>query len=151
MSKGAVMKGLGILTEKPHAITRSPCFYGVKTRQHFSSWRNADDNVETDTLGVQWATDQIKWFVKKDDAILHDEDRVSSYKCHWLLTQKDFETPAPAFHFSSRKRNSAQNRSDLPQPIYRDIVFIISSENDAPTRYKELKMGTLLPSLHLLE
>ena len=145
MSKGAVMKGLGLLTEKPPAIARSPCFYGVKTRQHFSNWRNSGDNVETDSLGVRWATDQIKWFVKKNDAILPGQDRVATYKCHWLLQPKDFETPSTTFSFSSRKRNSSHNKTDghQPPPVYRDIVFVISSEEEAPTRYKELNMGML--------
>lgn len=140
MSKGAVMKGLGLLTEKPLNITRSPCYYGVKTRQLYSGWRNTGDNFEVDSLGVKWATDQVKWFVRKDDAIQPGKDRVTTYNCHWLLRPKDFATATPSFSFSSKKRNSAAHNV-TQNLVYRDIVFVASHELDAPRRFKELNMG----------
>ena len=137
------MKGLGLLTEKPLNITRSPCYYGVKTRQLYSGWRNTGDNFEIDSLGVKWATDQVKWFVRKNDAIQPGKDRVATYNCHWLLRPKDFATATPSFSFSSRKRNSAAHSSVAQNTVYRDIVFVASNEPDAPMRFKELKMGML--------
>lgn len=134
------MKGLGLLTEKPPKITRSPCFYGVKTRQLYSGWRNSEDHVEVDSLGVKYATDQIKWFVKKDDAIQPGKDCVATYNCHWLLRPSDFETPMPSI-FSSRKRHSTAATSADQNIVYRDIVFVASKETDAPTRFRELKTG----------
>lgn len=135
------MKGLGLLTEKPLNITRSPCYYGVKTRQLYSGWRNTGDNFEVDSLGVKWATDQVKWFVRKNDAIQPGKDRVATYNCHWLLRPKDFATATPSFSFSSRKRNNAAHSSAAQSTVYRDIVFVASNEPDAPMRFKELKLG----------
>lgn len=143
------MKGLGLLTEKPPVITRSPCYYGVKTRQHYSGWRNTGDNYEVDSLGVKWATDQVKWFVRKSDAIQPGKDRVATYNCHWLLRPKDFATATPAFSFSSRKRSSATASNGAQHIVYRDIVFVASHEQDAPTRFKELKLGKLFLAVHL--
>ncbi|CAK7208180.1 hypothetical protein SEUCBS140593_000086 [Sporothrix eucalyptigena] len=140
VSKGAVMKGLGLLTDKPPTITRSPCYYGVKTRQLYSGWRNSGDNFEVDSLGVKWATDQVKWFVRKNDSIQPGKDRVATYNCHWLLRPKDFATSTPSFSFSSRKRHSAAANSAVQNIVYRDIVFVASSEAEAPTRFKELKL-----------
>ncbi|ERS97679.1 hypothetical protein HMPREF1624_05850 [Sporothrix schenckii ATCC 58251] len=141
VSKGAVMKGLGLLTEKPTNITRSPCYYGVKTRQLYSGWRNTGDNFEIDSLGVKWATDQVKWFVRKDDAIQPGKDRVTTYNCHWLLRPSDFALATSSFSFSSRKRNSAAHSSSAAETkVYRDIVFVASHESDAPRRFKELNM-----------
>ncbi|CAK7228219.1 hypothetical protein SCUCBS95973_006807 [Sporothrix curviconia] len=140
VSQGAVMKGLGLLTDKPPTITRSPCYYGVKTRQLYSGWRNSGDNVEKDSLGIKWATDQIKWFVRKNDSIQPGKDRVATYNCHWLLRPADFATATPSFSFSSRKRHSQAVKEAAQSTVYRDIVFVASREDDAPTRFKELKM-----------
>ena len=141
------MKGLGLLTDKPPTITRSPYFYGIKTRQLYSGWRNSDDNVEADSLGIKWATDQIKWFVRKNDSIQPGKDLLTTYNCHWLLRPADFASASSHFSLSQRKKHGSAARDAEQNIVYRDIVFVTSNEDDAPTRFKELNKGKLVSFL----
>ncbi len=135
------MKGLGLLTEKPTVITRSPCYYGIKTRQFYSSWRNSGDRLEVDPLGIKWATDQIKWFVRKNDAILPGQPRVASYDCHWLLKPKELMGGSSSM-FSSRKKSGTSSVSNGETgSASREIFFVATSQSDAPARYGEVLLG----------
>ena len=123
------MKGLGILTDKPPVLAKCPKHYGIKTRTHPSAWQHDDSEIEIGVDGVPWATDQVRWFVAKGDAIIPGRERTETYDCTFEVSEADFV----------RKRKQV-----APTEVFREIVFVASDADDPPARYSDVKPGTYI-------
>lgn len=137
--KGAIIKSLGLYTQKLPVVIRCPRHYGIKIRAQFSAYKHKPSDAEVDVEGVSWACNQIRWFVQKGDAIFPGKAIVISYDCHWSMKASDY----PA-----RRRSSG---SQATESVFRDLVFVASAANDPPTRLDELVRGEpsfICASLH---
>ncbi len=137
-----MIKGLGLLTDKPLNVTRCPRSFGIKTRTLFSPARNNMSEIEQDPDGIRWAAGQVRWLVLKGDALEPGKERVETYVCHWTLKESDYPL-AP----KKKKRMSLRGNgnADLqPVMLLRDIV-IVASEADTPTnRFADVELGKTL-------
>lgn len=122
MAKGAIIKSLGVYTEKPLLVKSCPRHYGIKVRTQFAAYKHSDVTPEKDVEGVQWATDQIRWFIQKGDGIFPNKPVVATYDCHWSMKASEFP--------SSNKK-----ASHPPAEVFREVVFIASSQEEAPIRF----------------
>ncbi|KAK4135768.1 hypothetical protein BT67DRAFT_260133 [Trichocladium antarcticum] len=70
VAKGAIIKSMGIYTDKPLFVKSCPRHYGIKVRSRYASYENhLRRDVDVDAEGVEWALDQIRWFVPKGDGL----------------------------------------------------------------------------------
>ncbi|KAK3343607.1 hypothetical protein B0T25DRAFT_464293 [Lasiosphaeria hispida] len=132
VAKGAIIKSLGLYTEKLPLVRSCPRHYGIKIRSHFAPYKHQPGEAEVDLEGIQWATDQIRWFIQKGDAIFPNKPIVATYDCHWSLKASDFPSP------------HGKRSSSAPQyapGVFREVVFIASAEDDAPMRFDPLNRG----------
>ncbi|KAK0737288.1 hypothetical protein B0T21DRAFT_287289 [Apiosordaria backusii] len=134
VARGAIIKSLGIYTEKPKFVLGSPRHYGIKVRRPFASYENhARSDIDVDAQGIQWATDQIRWFIHKGDALFPNKPTVAKYELHFSMSANDFPTAQP--------QNKRGGRGVLQQPaaVFRDVVFLSSSRDKAPTAMSMVK------------
>ncbi|KAK3939278.1 hypothetical protein QBC46DRAFT_388319 [Diplogelasinospora grovesii] len=127
VAKGAILKSLGVYTDKPLLVGSCPRHYGIKVRTQFASYKHQPGDAEVDVEGIQWATDQIRWFIQKGDALIPKKSIVATYDCHWSMKASDFPSP-----------QNNRRTSSVPQPpaeIYRDVVFVASAQDEAPGRF----------------
>lgn len=122
VAKGAIIKSLGLYTDKPLLVKSCPRHYGIKIRSHYAAYKHQPGEVDVDVEGVKWATDQLRWFVLKGDAIFPERPRVMTYDCNWSMLASEFPT-------AQNRRNTAIPLS--PDRTLRDVVFIASSEDDS--------------------
>ncbi|KAK0665366.1 putative heat shock protein family 70 protein [Cercophora samala] len=134
VARGAIIKSLGVYTEKPKHVISCPRHYGIKVRRPFASYENhARSDIDVDVHGIQWATDQIRWFIQKGDAILPNKPTVARYELHFSMNASDFP--------GTQSQNKRSGRSAAPQPpaVFRDVVFLSSSRDKAPTAMSMVK------------
>ncbi|KAK3370874.1 hypothetical protein B0T24DRAFT_650103 [Lasiosphaeria ovina] len=129
VAKGAIIKSLGVYTEKPALVKSCPRHYGIKVRTQFASYKHQQGDAEVDVEGIQWATDQIRWFILKGDALFPNKPIVATYDCHWSMKATEFPSP-------QNKRSSHLPLSS--SEVYRDVVFVASSRDEAPTRFASI-------------
>lgn len=136
VAQGAVMKGLGLLTERPIPVTRCPRHFGIKTRTHYSAWRNSPGDSEVDAAGIRWATGQVKWLVQKGDAIMAGRETVEKYDCHWSLKASDYPL--------AKKKQSHRDSANGTTEFFRDIIIVASAEDEAPAAFSGISRGLSL-------
>ena len=119
------MKGLGLLTDRPPVLQECPKAFGIKTRQHVSPWKHSKQYIQQGVDGSEWATDQVRWFIEKGDAIIPGKERKEVYDCIYEVAEDDF----------TRKKK---------QPVlevFREIVFIACELKDPPTTFPDVQRG----------
>ncbi|KAK0634343.1 hypothetical protein B0T17DRAFT_611370 [Bombardia bombarda] len=140
VAKGAIIKSLGVYTEKPLLVKACPRHYGIKVRTQYAAYKHQQTDAEIDLEGVQWATDQIRWFIQQGDAIFPNKPIVATYDCHWSMKASDY--PTPQIHHSRRRHErDSGNANANAQPsaeVFRDVVFIASAQQDAPIRFASI-------------
>ncbi|KAM7212824.1 hypothetical protein V8F06_011812 [Rhypophila decipiens] len=129
VARGAIIKSLGVYTEKPLLVKDCPRHFGIKVRTQFAAYKHSDMAPEMDIEGVQWATDQIRWFISKGDGIFPNKPLVATYDCHWSMKASEFPSPN-----KKASHNSAE--------VFRDVVFIASSQDEAPIRFGNINKAT---------
>ncbi|KAK1754394.1 hypothetical protein QBC47DRAFT_383808 [Echria macrotheca] len=127
--KGAIIKSLGLYTEKLPFVRACPRDYGIKIRSQYAAYKHNPDEVQVDVEGMTWATDQIRWFIRNGDVIFPDKPLVMMYDCHWSMRASEFPGT------QTKRSPGAPQPSDA---AIRDVVFIASSESPAPTRFDAL-------------
>ncbi|KAK4197073.1 putative heat shock protein family 70 protein [Triangularia verruculosa] len=134
VARGAIIKSLGVYTEKPKYVLSSPRYYGIKVRRPFASYENHSRNdVDVDPQGIHWATDQIRWFIQKGDAIFPNKPTVAKYELHFSMSENDF----PITH--SQNKRGGRGAPQQPAAVFRDVVFLSSSRDRAPTSMSMVK------------
>lgn len=133
VAKGAVLKGLGICSDKPLPVKGSPRHYGIKTRTHFAAYQHKLSETETDVEGIQWATDQIRWLVQKGDVIYPDKATMATYECHWSMKASAYTSGR-----GKTRENGAGVRSS---EVTRDVIFVASKKDEVPSRFAEIEPG----------
>lgn len=128
VAKGAIIKSLGVYTEKPLLVRSCPRHYGIKVRTHFAAYKHSDVSPETDIEGIQWATDQIRWFIQKGDGIFPNKPLLATYDCHWSMKTSEFPMP-------NKKGPHARGE------VFRDVVFIASAQDEGPIRFGKIDQG----------
>jgi hypothetical protein len=131
------MKGLGLLTERPSAVTTCKRHYGFKRRTQFSAWRNDSGEATVDHEGIKWASDQVRWLFRKGDVIPPDKEITETLKCNWDVDARDLEEP-------KKRQSKAAGHVSGSGPIEREIVFVATMADDAPVRYSDIS-DSLLP------
>ncbi|KAK1834505.1 hypothetical protein QBC39DRAFT_397070 [Podospora conica] len=106
--KGALIKSLGLYTAKPRVVKTCPRHYGIKVRS---------------AEGTHRASDHIRWFVRKGDVIFPTRPLIRTHDCHWSMKASDFAS-------AKQSLNSSQSSSSA----LREVVFVATSLNAAPTR-----------------
>ncbi|KAB5585602.1 hypothetical protein GE09DRAFT_1166380 [Coniochaeta sp. 2T2.1] len=132
VAKGAVLKGLGICSEKPQPVKGCPRHYGVKTRTHFAPYQHKLSETEMDPEGVQWATDQIRWLVQKGDVIHPGKPTQATYECHWSMKASTYSSG------KGRGRDPITGYTPSTE-VTRDVVFVASARDEVPARYAEIE------------
>jgi len=127
--QGAVMKGLGLLTEAPPPVASCPRHYGVKTRRLYG-WNNNLDEITVGPEGTPWAAEQIKWIFHQGDVIWPDREISDVYPCHWSMTARDYE--------DRRRRQGDPALANAASGELRDIVVVASDAERAPMRFAEI-------------
>ncbi|KAK4186242.1 putative heat shock protein family 70 protein [Podospora australis] len=126
VAKGAIIKSLGVYTEKPLFVQDCPRHYGIKVRRPYASYENhLHSDVNIDSQGMEWALDQIRWFVQKGDALFPNKAIIVTHDCNFSMKASDYPV-------QRNKRNSSV--SGPATPVWRDIVFVASDRDEAPTR-----------------
>ncbi|KAK4178783.1 putative heat shock protein family 70 protein [Triangularia setosa] len=134
VARGAIIKSLGIYTEKPKYVLSSPRHYGIKVRRPFASYENhARSDIDVDPHGIQWATDQIRWFIQKGDAILPNKPTVVKHELHFSMNANDFPIT------QSQNKRGGRGVPQQPPAVFRDVVFLSSSRDKAPTAMSVVK------------
>ncbi|KAK5661328.1 hypothetical protein OQA88_11223 [Cercophora sp. LCS_1] len=136
VSRGAIIKSLGLYTDKLPIVRECPRHYGFRTKSQYEGWRHNHNSPQKDLEGTRWATGQIRWLVKKGDAIFPNKPIVMHYDCHWLL-------PAPRSNQNGRATGAPA--PDDPSVGQKEVVFIASAEDDAPLRFDGLNTGESAP------
>jgi len=132
--KGAIVKSLGLYTEKPLLVKACPRRYGIKIRSHYAAYKNNPQEMEEDVEGKVWAKDQIRWFMHKGDVVFPDKPLAMTYDCHWSMKASDFPS-------AEARRNPGLGQ--LSENVFRDVVFVASRQDIAPSRFDELDPGKL--------
>ncbi|KAK3386605.1 hypothetical protein B0H63DRAFT_520692 [Podospora didyma] len=127
VAKGAIIKSLGVYTDKPALVKSCPRHYGIKVRTQFASYKHQQGDAEVDVEGFQWATDQIRWFIQKGDALFPNKPLVATYDCHWSMKAADFPS-------AQNKRSSNMHPTNSAE-VFRDVVFVASGRDEAPMRF----------------
>lgn len=122
----------------PLPVKGAPRHYGIKTRTHFAAYQHKLSETETDVEGIQWATEQIRWLIQKGDVIHPHKATVAKYECHWSMKTSVFESAT-----SRRNRDTGVVTSN---DVIRDVVFVATEKEEAPSRYAEIDSGTILYS-----
>ncbi|KAK3683332.1 hypothetical protein B0T22DRAFT_245329 [Podospora appendiculata] len=156
VARGAIIKSLGMYTDKPAIVKSCPRHYGIKVRTQFAAYKHKPADAEVDVEGIPWATDQIRWFVQKGDAIFPGKPVVATYDCHWSMKASDYPSPpnplAPNSPPSGRRGNNGASAAaglrpmsvPPPQPgqqgqplgeVFREVVFVASAQDEAPIRF----------------
>ncbi|KAK3396747.1 hypothetical protein B0T20DRAFT_355975 [Sordaria brevicollis] len=166
VTRGAIIKSLGVHTDLPPVIRPCPRHYGIKVRMQYAPYEShKPSDLDVDPEGVSWATDQIRWFVNKGDAIFPGKPLISTYDCHWSMKASHFHAPpngtgtgtaagaraGPSHNFggsfSNRfdKRGGAVSNNMAPPPpppdVFREVVFVASSAEEPPTRFGAVNKG----------
>ncbi|KAK4678703.1 hypothetical protein QC764_310090 [Podospora pseudoanserina] len=134
VARGAIIKSLGVYTEKPKHVISCPRYYGIKVRRPFASYENhARSDIDVDTQGIKWATDQIRWFIQKGDAILPNKPTVARYELHFSMNASEF----PGTQLQNKR--GGRGVPQQPAAVFRDVVFLSSSRDKAPTAMSMVK------------
>ncbi|KAK3315478.1 hypothetical protein B0H66DRAFT_577277 [Apodospora peruviana] len=128
VARGGIIKSLGIYTEKPQLVRSCPRHYGIKVRTQFAAYKHNDVSPEMDVEGIQWAADQIRWFIQKGDGIFPNKPLLATYDCHWSMKASEFPST------QNTKRGAAQPVGE----VFRDVVFIASAQEVAPIRFNSI-------------
>ncbi|KAK4225797.1 hypothetical protein QBC38DRAFT_251921 [Podospora fimiseda] len=132
VAKGAIIKSLGIYTEKPEFVKSCPRSYGIKVRRPFASYENhLRKDVDVDGQGKEWATDQLRWFILKGDGMFPNRPIVVTHDCNFS---------AKASEFPSFQKRASSSTSALA-PVYREIVFIASPRDKPPLHLEATDEG----------
>lgn len=136
MAKGAIIKSLGVYTDKPEFVKPCPRHYGIKVRRPFASYeQHQRRDVDVDAQGNEWATDQLRWFIQKGDGMFPNKPIVVTHECNFSAKLSEF----PAYQ--SKKTSLG---TSTPAPVFREIVFVASSRDEAPTRLDATDKGMSL-------
>ncbi|KAH7625276.1 hypothetical protein B0T09DRAFT_352661 [Sordaria sp. MPI-SDFR-AT-0083] len=151
VTRGAIIKSLGVHTSLPPIIRPCPRHYGIKVRTQYAPYNShRPSDIDVDVEGVKWATDQIRWFINKGDALFPGKPMVSTYDCHWSMKASHFPSPNAANgrvqsqslgSMSQRfdKRGGGGGSASIPPPppaeVFREVVFVASSAEEPPTRF----------------
>ena len=134
VAKGAIIKTLGVYTDKPQVVKSCPRHYGIKVRRRYASYENhLRRDVDVDPEGVEWATDQIRWFVQMGDGLFPGKSKVVTHDCHFSMKASDYEQ-------AKRKRGGS---SAVPSLVMREILVISSSRDRPPTRLDAIDAGEI--------
>lgn len=128
VARGAIIKSLGVYTEKPLLVRSCPRHYGIKVRTQYAAYKHSDVAPETDIEGIPWATDQIRWFIQKGDGIFPNKPLLATYDCHWSMK---------ASEFPSTNKKGPHTRGE----VFRDVVFIASAQDEGPIRFDKIDKG----------
>lgn len=121
VAKGAVIKSLGLYTDKPPAVKICPRHYGIKARA--SSTAPKHESQPPGVEGVRWASDQIRWLVRKGDAIFPNRPLIATHHCHWSMKASDFESAKQSLNYGQPSCSAL-----------REVVFVATPLDAAPAR-----------------
>lgn len=130
VAQGAIIKTLGLYSDKPTPVKICPRHYGIKVRSQFSPHKHKESDKEVDVEGLAWATEQVRWFVKQGDTIFPDNPIVAQFQCHWTVKASDFPD-------RQRKKDRAAKPSQTVQ-VLRNVVFVATAKEEAPARFDGL-------------
>jgi hypothetical protein len=138
VAQGAVMKGLGMLTEKPAKVFECPRHYGVKKAVSDLTPRQNPGNPSPVQTNARLATNQIHWLVAKGDLVLpqtastDNDDSTKKYDYEWTMDQDHFK---------------AMENQITPFTVseHYDLVFVASDEDMAPTLFENVSDSCLSP------
>ncbi|EAA33990.2 hypothetical protein GE21DRAFT_3741 [Neurospora crassa] len=153
VTRGAIIKSLGVHTSLPPIIRPCPRHYGIKVRTQYAPYNShRPSEVDVDVEGVKWATDQIRWFINKGDALFPGKPMVSTYDCHWSMRAAHFPAQNGTGRALAQNPGSVSQRFDkrgggniMPPPpppeVFREVVFVASSADEPPTRFAAVNKG----------
>ena len=84
---------------------------------------------------MQWATDQIRWLVHKGDVLHPGKPTEATYECHWSMKASVYSSG------KGRGRDTTTTGNTPSTEVTRDVVFIASARDEAPTRYAQFDKG----------
>lgn len=132
VAKGAIIKSMGIYTDKPLFVKSCPRHYGIKVRKQYASYENhLRKDVDVDAAGVEWALDQIRWFVQKGDGLFPGKSIVVTHDC-------SFSMKASAYN---RARGKRLPGAGAQSAVTREVVLIASNRNQPPMRLDAIDPG----------
>jgi len=130
VAQGAIIKTLGLYSDKPLPVKICPRHYGIKMRSQFSPHRHRESDKEVDVQGVAWATEQVRWFVEQGDTIFLDNPIVAQFQCHWTVKASDFPDRQAKKGRAAKPPQSVQ--------VLRNVVFVATAKEEAPARFDDL-------------
>ncbi|KAK0740411.1 hypothetical protein B0T18DRAFT_440099 [Schizothecium vesticola] len=123
VAKGAIIKSLGLYTDKPPVVKICPRHYGIKVRSYSTAPKHEPPDVDVDTKGVRWAPDQIRWFGRKGDIIFPNRPLITTHHCHWSMKASDFASAKQSLNYGQPSC-----------PALREVVFVATPLDAAPMR-----------------
>lgn len=123
VAKGAIIKSLGLYTDKPPPVKICPRHYGITARS-CTALKHEPLDVDLDSKGAAgWAPDQIRWFVRKGDVIFPNRPVIAAHHFHWSMKASDFESARQSLNYGQPSCSAL-----------REVVFVASPLDAAPAR-----------------
>lgn len=123
---------MGIYTDKPLFVKSCPRHYGIKVRSRYASYENhLRRDVVVDAEGVEWALDQIRWFVPKGDGLFPGKSIHATHDCSFSMKASEYRRAQG----KRSQRMGGQNAATM------EVVMIASSRDQPPIRLDAIDPG----------